>query len=108
MGEPGEDSRGELKGLVRIAGVKLKRPEKSGNSTHRLHGRASGRVGLYEQLRWCLSKTSDLSFNGLKGAQKSLRVRKVTSRRTTATPNVTLYLLLVSCRKINPLFPQGT
>jgi hypothetical protein len=38
-------------------------------STYRLHGRTSGRMRLDEELRRCLSKTSDLSFDSLKKAQ---------------------------------------
>lgn len=44
--------------------------------TYRLHGRASGRVGLYEQLRRRLPETSDLSFHSLKKAWTSLRVKR--------------------------------
>lgn len=62
--------------LIAKHGLEEARNEKSERSTYRLHGGTSGRVRLYEELRRRLSKTSDLSFNSLKKAWASLRVKR--------------------------------
>lgn len=62
--------------MIAKQGLEEARTGKSESSTYHLHGGTSGRVGLYEELRRRLSKTSDLSFNSLKKAWASLRVKR--------------------------------
>lgn len=73
----GEESQIQQKTIMNgKRGLKEARSEKSDSSTYHLHGGTSGRMGLYEQLRRRLSKTSDLSFDSLKKARASLRVKR--------------------------------
>lgn len=54
--------------------------------SHQVHGRAPRRMGLNEQLRWCLPEVLDLRLHGLRGRQRDCQ-EQYASRREVNTLN---------------------